>query len=306
MRKIIMLPKIKKITILFSVLWLTACNAQPNKKPVVLSTIGMIHNMVEEIAGNKVTAISLMGPGIDPHLYRASAGDVKTISSADLILYNGLHLESKLISIFEKIGKEKPTKAITGTIPKHQLIQPEEYEGFYDPHVWFDVSLWQLGAKEVFRALVSLDPKNKTTYEINHKKYQQKLTELDQWILDEINTIPSNNRLLVTAHDAFGYFSKKYNIRVVGLQGISTASETGTKDIQNVAKIVIENKVPTIFIESSVPVRQIKALKAAVNAKGWNVNIGEELFTDAMGSAGSIEGTYIGMMKHNVNSIVSD
>ena len=153
--------------------------------------------------------------------------------------------------------------------------------------------------------MVSLDPKNKTTYEINHKKYQQKLTELDQWILDEINTIPSNNRLLVTAHDAFGYFSKKYNIRVVGLQGISTASETGTKDIQNVAKIVIENKVPTIFIESSVPVRQIKALKAAVNAKGWNVNIGEELFTDAMGSAGSIEGTYIGMMKHNVNSIVS-
>ena len=186
-----------------------------------------------------------------------------------------------------------------------KLIQPDDYEGFYDPHVWFDVSLWQLAAKEVATALVALDPNNKETYKKNHDNYQQKLNELDQWIANQMDAIPTRNRLLVTAHDAFGYFSKKYNIRVVGLQGISTASEAGTKDIQHVANIIITHQVPTIFIESSVPVRQIEALKAAVHAKGWTVNIGEALFTDAMGDTGSIEGTYIGMMKHNVNSIVS-
>ena len=184
-------------------------------------------------------------------------------------------------------------------------MKPEEYDGFYDPHVWFDVSLWQLAATEVLNSLIELDPKNKITYKINHQEYQQKLTDLNAWIAQEINSIPMKKRLLVTAHDAFGYFSKKYNIRVVGLQGISTASEAGTKDIQNVANIIINNNVPTIFIESSVPIRQIKALKAAVNAKGWTVEIGEELYTDAMGDFGTIEGTYIGMMKHNVNSIVT-
>jgi len=282
-----------------------SCNTQTKRKPMVVSTIGMIHNLVEEIAGNKVTAIGLMGPGIDPHLYKASAGDIKRLSDADLILYNGLHLESKLIDIFEKMSNKKPTKAITSSIPIKKLIQPDDYEGFYDPHVWFDVSLWQLAAKEVVTALVALDPNNKEIYKKNHDNYQQKLNELDQWIANQMDAIPTRNRLLVTAHDAFGYFSKKYNIRVVGLQGISTASEAGTKDIQHVANIIITHQVPTIFIESSVPVRQIEALKAAVHAKGWTVTIGEALFTDAMGDAGSIEGTYIGMMKHNVNSIVT-
>ncbi|RAP24803.1 manganese transporter, partial [Candidatus Marinamargulisbacteria bacterium SCGC AG-343-K17] len=258
----------------------------------------------EEIAGDKITAIGLMGPGVDPHLYKASAGDIQTLSSADLILYNGLHLESKLIDIFQKMGKKKPTKAVTTSIPKQQLTQPPEYEGFYDPHVWFDVTLWQLAAKEVFNALVSLDPKNKNTYQKNHITYQKKLSELNTWVQSELNKIPTKNRLLVTAHDAFGYFGKKYNIRVVGLQGISTASEAGTKDIQNVANIIIQNKIPTIFIESSVPIRQIKALKAAVAAKGWQVEIGEELFTDAMGDENTEKGTYIGMIKHNINSIV--
>lgn len=295
----------KFLTLTVSVLLLASCNSQKKDKPIVVSTIGMIHSMVEEIAGNKVTAIGLMGPGIDPHLYKASAGDIKTLSDADLILYNGLHLESKLIDIFEKMSKNKPTKAVTSSLPKTALIKPSEYDGFYDPHVWFDVSLWQLAAKEVFNALVLLDPKNKLTYELNHQDYQQKLANLDRWIQLEINTIPPNQRLLVTAHDAFGYFGKKYNLQVVGLQGISTASEAGTKDIQHVTNIIIQNKVPTIFIESSVPVRQIEALKAAVNAKGWNVEIGEELFTDAMGDSDTIEGTYIGMIKHNVKSIVS-
>lgn len=295
---------LKLFILLFSIGLLLSCNTQTKEKPIVVSTIGMIHSMVEEIAGNKVTAIGLMGPGIDPHLYKASAGDIKTLSDADLILYNGLHLESKLIDVFEKMSKKKPTKAVTSSIPKTNLLKQTEYDGFYDPHVWFDVSLWQLAAKEVFDALVLLDPKNKFTYELNHQDYQQKLANLDRWIQLEINTIPPNQRLLVTAHDAFGYFGKKYNIQVLGLQGISTASEAGTKDIQHVTNIIIQNKVPTIFIESSVPVRQIEALKAAVNAKGWKVEIGEELFTDAMGDSDTIEGTYIGMIKHNVKSIV--
>jgi manganese/zinc/iron transport system substrate-binding protein len=288
--------------LLFSLL---SCNAKKNGPPVVLSTIGMIHNMVQEIGGDRIHAVALMGPGIDPHLYKASAGDIKILNNADLILYNGLHLESKLIGIFEAMGKTKPTRAVTATIPKHQLIQPAEYDGFYDPHVWFDVSLWKLAATQVHDALVELDQKNQAFYTKKHTEYQKKLTALDDWIQREINAIPTKNRVLVTAHDAFGYFGKKYNINVVGLQGISTASEVGTTDIQNVTRLIIDNSVPTIFIESSVPVRQIQALKDAVAAKGWQVDIGDTLFTDAMGDAGTEKGTYIGMMKHNVLSIVN-
>ena len=210
-----------------------------------------------------------------------------------------------MIDIFEKMNKKKPTKAVTTSIPKSQLTQPPEFDGFYDPHVWFDVRLWQMASTEVLKALIHLDKKNEDTYKKNHAEYKKKLLLLDQWIQKEIKKIPEKNRLLITAHDAFGYFGKRYNIQVVGLQGISTASEAGTKDIQHVTNIIINNKIPTIFIESSVPIRQIQALKAAVNAKGWNVEIGEELYTDAMGDPNTVEGTYIGMMRHNVTSIVN-
>jgi manganese/zinc/iron transport system substrate-binding protein len=298
--------KIKKFTIaLFCLGFLVSCNPQHRETLMVLSTTGMIHNMVQELSGTTLNTAALMGPGIDPHLYKASASDTQKLLNADLILYNGLQLESKLIHVFENIGKKKPTRAVSSNIPNTRLIQAEGTESFVDPHIWFDVSLWQLVLKEIANELIMLNPKNKETYQKNYIKYNQKLTELDDWIQQEINRIPTQNRILVTAHDAFGYFGKKYNIQVVGLQGINTATEVGTKDIQNVANIIVKHKIPTIFIETSVPVRQIKALKAAVAAKGWAVTIGEALYTDAMGDIDTPEGTYIGMMQHNVKHIVN-
>ena len=296
---------IKKISILLVSIILMSCNTTKNNKPIVISTTGMIHNIVEEIGNNHVNAIGLMGPGIDPHLYKASAGDVKKLNEADLILYNGLHLEAKMIDIFKKINKKKPAIAVTTSIPRKDLLAPEDYDGFYDPHVWFDVSLWKYSVTSVTNALIELKPQLEKEFLSNQSNYLKKLDELDIWVKEQINLIPQNKRLLVTAHDAFGYFGKQYGIKVVGLQGISTAAEANTKDIQNVVNIIIENDIPTIFIESSVPVRQINAVKAAVKAKGNSIEIGEPLFTDAMGSADTPEGTYIGMIKHNVISIVN-
>ena len=296
---------IQKITILLVSIILMSCNTAKNNKPIVISTTGMIHNIVEEIGNNHVNAIGLMGPGVDPHLYKASAGDVKKLNEADLILYNGLHLEAKMIDIFKKLNKKKTAIAVTSSIPKDDLLAPEDYDGFYDPHVWFDISLWKYAVITVTNALIELKPQLEKEFLSNQNNYLKKLDELDIWVKEQINLIPQNKRLLVTAHDAFGYFGKQYGIKVVGLQGISTAAEANTKDIQNVVNVIIKNNIPTIFIESSVPVRQINAVKAAVRAKGNNVEIGQPLFTDAMGSAGTPEGTYIGMIKHNVSSIVN-
>jgi manganese/zinc/iron transport system substrate-binding protein len=284
---------------------LVACTPPKKETPTVVSTIGMIHNLVQEIGQDHVTAVSLMGPGVDPHLYKASAGDVAILNNADVILYNGLHLESKLIDIFKKIGTKKPTYAVTKTMPKDQLIAPKEYDGFYDPHVWFDVTLWRYAVEQVTEALVNIAPEHKRNFLKNKTRYLAELDALDEWIQQQVSNIPPEHRTLVTAHDAFGYFGKRYKLTVVGLQGISTVSEANTKDIQAITQIIIDNAIPTIFIESSVPVRQINAVKAAVMAKGHTVAIGQPLFTDAMGSAGTPEGTYIGMIKHNVNSIVN-
>jgi len=284
---------------------LISCNTAKNNKPIVISTTGMIHNIVEEVGKEHIKSIDLMGPGVDPHLYKASAGDVKKLNEADLILYNGLHLEAKMIDIFKKLNKKKPAIAVTASIPKKELLAPEDYDGFYDPHVWFDVSLWKYSVTTVTKALIELKPELRKEFITNQDNYLKKLDELDFWVKEQINLIPQNRRLLVTAHDAFGYFGKQYGIEVIGLQGISTAAEANTKDIQNVVSIIIKNNIPTIFIESSVPVRQINAVKAAVKAKGNSVEIGQPLFTDAMGSADTPEGTYIGMIKHNVISIVN-
>ena len=293
------------LSLLIFVSFISGCKDDEPKQLTVVSTIGMIHDVVKNIAGDKVNAIGLMGPGVDPHLYKASQGDVTHLSNADLIFYNGLHLEAKMIDIFEKMSKTKLTIAVTQGIPESKLTSHPDYEGFHDPHVWFDVNLWILATKEITKGLIQLDPKNKDFFTKNETEYITKLQELNTWIITQIASIPTQRRLLVTAHDAFGYFGNAYNFRVVGLQGISTASEAGTKDIQRVTRVIIDNEIPTIFIESSVPIRHIQALQASVQSKGREVTIGHELFTDAMGDANTIEGTYIGMVRYNVTQIVN-
>lgn len=270
----------------------------------VVTTIGQITDITKNIGGDKVNVQGLMGAGVDPHLYKASEGDMRKLSGAEMILYNGLYLEAKMETVFEKMSKGIMTVSLGEAIDKSKLLDSISYAGHHDPHVWFDVPLWMEVVREVERSLSVKDPINSDYYNANTTAYLSKLKELEQYVSDRASELPEDKRVLVTAHDAFRYFGKKYGFEVVGLQGMSTEAEAGTADVINLADMIAERKIRAIFIESSVPERNIKAVQEAVKAKGWEVAIGGELFSDAMGNEGTFEGTYIGMVTHNINTIV--
>jgi len=285
---------------------LTACGpakkAETNGKKKVVCTIGMIADVARNIGGDRTEVIHLMGSGVDPHLYKASAGDVARLQEADLILFNGLHLEAKMGEILEKMEGNIKTVAVSELVAKDKLL--EEEEGVADPHLWFNVALWKEVAGNIRDAMVSADPDGKSVYDSNFEAYAKKLDELDAYVKRRAEELPEGQRVLVTAHDAFNYFGNAYGFEVMGLQGISTVSEAGTADVQKLAKTIADRKIKAIFIESSVPRRNVEALQEAVKAQGFNVKIGGELFSDAMGSDGTVEGTYIGMVTHNIDMIV--
>lgn len=268
----------------------------------VVATTGMIGDLVENIGGEHVKVTSLMGPGVDPHLYKATQGDVKILDSADMIFYNGLHLEGKMTDIFEMMSKDKPTISVTEDFKEDQLrkVSPTEH----DPHVWFDVKLWIVAAEAVKKELIANDPDNEVSYLENYEEYVLQLEELDKYVQDEINKIPEDQRVLVTAHDAFGYYGQSYGLDVRGLQGINTLSEYGSKDVMDMRNYLVKNKIKAIFIESSVPRKAIEAVIQGAGKQGHKVKIGGELFSDAMGEKGTEEGTYIGMVRHNTDTIV--
>ncbi|MCF6254633.1 MAG: zinc ABC transporter substrate-binding protein [Thiomicrorhabdus sp.] len=268
----------------------------------IVTTTGMIADLTQNIGGKHVKVTALMGTGVDPHMYKATQGDLRRLSNADIILYNGLHLEGKLQEIFEKMARKKPVFAISSLIPKTELIY---HDNSPDPHIWFDITLWQKAGKRVLQILISQDPSNQKTYEKNAQAYLKQLQQLHQWVLAEVQTIPKSRRILITAHDAFGYFGRAYDIQVKGLQGVSTASEFGLQDIRQLKEIIVRNQVQAVFVESSVSPRFIEALVKGVKAEGNALTIGGELYSDAMGLKNSPTGNYIGMVKHNVNTIVS-
>lgn len=269
----------------------------------VLTTTGMIADCAANIGGVHVQTEALMGPGVDPHLYKASAGDVKRLSSADLILYNGLHLEAKMGEVLAQMGKKQKTRAVAEIIPE-DLLLPAGTSG-HDPHVWFDVTLWKEVSRSVRDALIDADPAHRETFAANHLAYGAKLDQLHREIIALLAPVPAHRRVLITAHDAFGYFGRAYGFQVRGLQGVSTVTETGTRDLQDLAQFIAARKIPALFIESSVPRRNIEALQAAVAARGFAVAIGGELFSDAMGRAGTEEGTYLGMVRHNARTLAT-
>jgi len=275
------------------------------RKIRVVATIGMIAEMVEQVGGERVEVKGLMGPGVDPHLYKASEGDVIRMAAADVVVYNGLHLEGKMSEIFERMRNRIRTVAVTDGIDREKLLRPPEFEGAYDPHVWFDVTLWMDAVKTVERALTGMDPAHGGLYRANGTKYLERLEQLDRHVRRKASIVPPRKRVLITAHDAFNYFGRAYGFQVSGLQGISTVAEAGAADIQALARLIVENEIPAVFVESSVPPRYIEALKEAVEAKGFRVKIGGSLFSDAMGDPGTPEGTYIGMVRHNIDTIVS-
>lgn len=280
----------------------TAESDNGNGKLDVVTTTGMIGDLVENIGGKHVEVTSLMGPGVDPHLYKATQGDVKTLDSADMIFYNGLHLEGKMTDIFEMMSKDKPTIAVTEDFKENQLRKVGASE--HDPHVWFDVKLWIVAAEAVKKELIAKDPDHEAEYRENYEEYVLQLEELDKYVHEEIDKVPEDQRVLVTAHDAFGYYGQSYGLDVRGLQGINTLSEYGSKDVTDMRNYLVENKIKAIFIESSVPRKAIEAVIQGAGKQGHKVEIGGELFSDAMGERGTEEGTYIGMVRHNTDTIV--
>jgi manganese/zinc/iron transport system substrate-binding protein len=272
----------------------------------VVTTTSMITDLVKNIGGKHINIQGLMGSGVDPHLYKASEGDVSKLVNADVIFYNGLHLEGKLVDVFEKMGSATKTPiALADELDKTTLIGSDYFASNYDPHVWFNIEYFKQFAKKVTQILSEKNPKNTVNFIENEKQYLAKLDTLENNIRAIIKDLPVEKRILVTAHDAFNYFGKNYGFEVVGLQGLSTATEAGVKDVQKLAAFIIEKKVKAIFVESSVPKRTIEALEAAVKSKGHDVEIGGTLFSDALGNAGTLEGTYIGMFEYNVNTIVN-
>lgn len=299
----------KKLIFLFAITsTLIACKKEvkDNGKLNIVATTSMITDLVTNIGGEHINIQGLMGSGVDPHLYKASEGDVSKLVNADIIFYNGLHLEGKLVEVFEKMGsKTKTPIALAEEIDKTTLIGSDYFASNYDPHVWFNIAYFKLFAKKVTKVLSEKDPSNTANYAENEKGYLEKLTILEGKVKTIIETLPIEKRILVTAHDAFNYFGKNYGFEVVGLQGLSTATEAGVQDVQNISKFIIDKKVKAIFVESSVPKRTIEALQAAVNSKNHDVTIGGTLYSDALGNAGTVEGTYIGMFEYNVNTIVN-
>lgn len=291
---------------------LTACVAPPassgepiGDRPVrVTTTTNFITDTVERIGGARVQVSGLMGPGVDPHLYRASAGDVQTLRGADVIFYGGLQLEGRMADLLAELSARQVTKAVTDDIPRDQLLTPQPgATEQYDPHVWFDVGLWEQASRTIAATLTERDPAHAADYQAGLDAYLTELTDLDAYVRERIASIPPQRRLLVTSHDAFEYFGRRYGLDVAGIQGISTAAEATTADVERVAELIADRGVPAVFVESSVPPQTINALVAAAAQRGARVHVGAELFTDAAGSPGTPEGTYVGMLRANADRI---
>jgi manganese/zinc/iron transport system substrate-binding protein len=268
----------------------------------VVCTTGMVADLAKNVGGEHVAVTALMGAGVDPHLYTASPADVSQLNRADIIFYSGLHLEGKLAELLARMGRRKTTVAVAERIAEEQILHDEH--GAHDPHVWFDVSLWSQAAAATAEALARFDPPHAEDYQSNLAAYQSRLAELHEYAKTQMATVPEDRRVLVTAHDAFRYFGRAYGIEVRGIQGISTESEAGLRQVTELVSFLVDHKIKAVFVETSVADQNVRSLLEGCRVRGHHVVIGGTLFSDAMGESGTPEGTYEGMVKHNVDTIV--
>jgi manganese/zinc/iron transport system substrate-binding protein len=277
----------------------------PRTYPIrVTATVGMVADIVRQVGGDRTDVRGIIGEGVDPHLYKPTRNDVGALLDADLVFYSGLRLEGKMGDALEKVkARGKPVHAVTESIGPSYLLRPPEWEGNPDPHVWMDVKGWMKAVEEVARVLGELDPPNRPTYEANARAFLARLEKLDGYAREVIGSIPERGRVLITAHDAFNYFGRAYGIEVKGIQGISTESEAGIEDINRLVRLIVERDVRAVFVESSVPRKNVQALIEGARSHGKDVKVGGSLFSDAMGATGTYEGTYIGMIDHNATTI---
>ncbi|MFT6214773.1 MAG: manganese/zinc/iron transport system substrate-binding protein [Roseivirga sp.] len=298
----------KHLLIITLSLMLLGCGGtkeKSNGKLQIVTTTGMIADIARNVGLDSVEVTALMGPGVDPHLYKATQGDLSRLQNANIIFYNGLHLEGKMGEVFENLERIKTVVPVSRQLDSTMLLTDPIYAGAHDPHIWFDVSIWAFTINQVLTTLIEINPENEAYYSKNARAYSKSLNDLHGWVKNEIAAIPANQRTLITAHDAFNYFGRAYSIEVKGLQGISTLSEFGLKDRVDLVNFIVERKIKAVFVETSVSEKNIRAIIEGCQQKGHDVVIGGKLFSDAMGAEGTPEGTYIGMVKANVNTIVN-
>jgi manganese/zinc/iron transport system substrate-binding protein len=299
--------RVRSLLVLMTALagFLLAGAAFAQEKLKVATTIGMVANLVKQVGGERVEVEQLMGPGVDPHLYKPTSTDAGRLSKADVIFYSGLMLEGRMGDLFARLARSgKKVYATTESVPEELLTEPKEFEGHYDPHIWFDVSMWAQTVPTIVKGLSEVDPAGRTHYENNGAALVERLGKLHQWCKDTVAELPESKRILVTSHDAYNYFGRAYGFKVIGLQGVSTVSEAALADMANLVDFIRKQNVKAIFVETSVNPAAIKRV-----AEDAGVKIGGELYSDAMGNPGEIRhgfdtGTYDGMVRYNVTTIV--
>jgi manganese/zinc/iron transport system substrate-binding protein len=277
---------------------------QAQQKPLrVVTTVSMLADTVRAVGGDRVQVTSLLGEGVDPHTYRPTRADIARLTGADLIVANGLHLEAQLDETLKSLARAKPVLFAAERIPQDRLVADDEYKDRKDPHVWMDPKLWTLVVEAVRDKLIERDPAGRATFEAGARTYIAELTKLDAYAAKILETVPKGARVLITAHDAFNYFGRAYGFDVEGIQGLSTESEAGLRRIEELVKLLVARKIRAVFVESSVPERNVRALVEGARARGHQVVVGGELYSDALGAPGSYEGTLLGMLDHNVTTI---
>lgn len=300
----------KTIAIILSLCLFLACEGKPSEKGegsefIIVASTSMLADTVSEIAGERATVIGLMGPGIDPHLYKPTRSDIALLNKANVVFYNGAFLEGKMEQSFTRLRDSgKSVFAVADLIDPSLLHSPTGLHGAPDPHIWMDPKVWSETVRVIRNALAAALPDAMDELQSRAAAYREKILKLDTYSEKILSSVPSEVRVLVTAHDAFSYFGRRYNYEVVGIQGLSTESEAGIRDIERIVSLLVDRKIPAVFVESTVSERNVRALIEGARAKGHSVRIGGELFSDAMGPAGTKEGTYLGMIEHNVTTIV--
>jgi manganese/zinc/iron transport system substrate-binding protein len=286
------------------ILGFAATAAQAETPYRIVTTIGMVRDIAAEVAGPRAEVVNLIGSGIDPHLYKPTRSDIATLMSADVVLYNGLMLEGKMTDALIRVARSgKAVHAVTELVPESELLEPEDFQGHFDPHLWMNPRAWTKAVEAVRKVLSEFNPQHAAEYGERARAYSEKLAALDAYAEKSLHAVPKEARVLVTAHDAFNYFGRRYGYEVVGIQGLSTESEAGVRDIERIVDLLVDRKIRAVFVESTVSDRNMKALIAGAQARGHAVRIGGELFSDAMGKPGTYEGTYLGMIDHNVTTI---
>lgn len=271
--------------------------------PQVVTTTAMIADAARQVGGERIAVRALMGAGVDPHGYRQTRSDIALLSRADLVLWHGLYLEAQMESFLEALAKRKPVVAVGEAVPAASRVAHDEYPNRFDPHVWMEPTLWRHVVAAVRDALIKLDQRGEAQIRANAERHLADLDRLQAYSKQVLASVPESRRILVTAHDAFNYFGRAYGFRVEGIQGISTESEAGLKRVQEIVDLLVQNRVGAVFVETSVADRNVKALIEGAASRGQKVVIGGELFSDAMGPEGTYEGTYVGMIDHNVTTI---